>query len=136
MGSLRGARGAHQADLQARAHEPACHPPVSSETDSDFRPCQVDRMKCERLDQLLRSQAGRSSVAEIAMSFYARAISAMFKTDEAGRRVGFPYGAFGPGYLLPDSASEEKMQRVLSLLQAGGFTAVWIGYGLLRIVFG
>src|SRR5262249_3824802 len=52
------------------------------------------------------------------------------------RRVGFPYGAFGPGYLLPDSAPEERMQRVLSLLQVGGFTAVWTGYGLLRIVFG
>jgi hypothetical protein len=70
------------------------------------------------------------------MSIYVRAISAMFKTDEAGRRVGFPYGAFGPGYLLPDSASETRMQRVLSLLQVGGFTAVWTGYGLLRLVFG
>jgi hypothetical protein len=36
------------------------------------------------------------------MSIYVRAIGAMFKTDEAGRRVGFPYGVFGPGYSPPD----------------------------------
>ena len=63
-------------------------------------------------------------------------ISAMFKTDEAGRRVGCPYGVFGPGYLLPDSASETRMQRLLSLLQVGGFGAIWTGYGLLRLAFG
>jgi hypothetical protein len=70
------------------------------------------------------------------MSIHVRAISAMFKTDEAVRRVGFPYGAFGFGYLLPDRASETRMQRVLSLLQVGGFTAVWTGYALPRLVFG
>jgi hypothetical protein len=64
------------------------------------------------------------------------ATAAMFKTDDNGRRVIFPYGMLGRGYVLPDTSAEQKAERGMSALMAGAMAVCWIGFGVLRVLFG
>jgi hypothetical protein len=40
--------------------------------------------------------------------------AALYRTDASGRRVIFPRGHRGPGFIVPDSATEQRLNRIVT----------------------
>jgi len=55
----------------------------------------------------------------------------LFKLDESGRRLVFPNGVLGRGYVLPDEAAEARLRRALMWIMIG---AIVIGVAVSQII--
>jgi hypothetical protein len=62
--------------------------------------------------------------------------AALFKRDDAGRTVMYPNGAMGRGYVVPDTATEERMRRRFLWLIVGSGLFGGIGMQFLIIFYG
>jgi uncharacterized membrane protein YuzA (DUF378 family) len=62
--------------------------------------------------------------------------AAQFRTDDAGRTVMYPNGAWGRGYVVPDAATERKMRSTLMWLVVGCALVGVIGMQIMTSIFG
>jgi hypothetical protein len=71
-----------------------------------------------------------------AMSLKEMLTAALFKRDDAGRTIIYPNGATGAGYVVPDTATEQKLRKTLfwMIVAAGLFGGV--GMQVLTTLYG